>query len=122
MDRPFETKEFEQYWYPIRDIGDVKNATIDAAMNLEQRGDKVFLGFNVTGSFPNARITVRKGEEVLFTETADMTPTASWCKELALNEDAANLTATLTDENGSVLVSYKPYVRGQKQPIEVRTP
>ena len=119
---PFETKEFEQYWYPIRDIGDVKNATIDAAMNLEQRGEKVFLGFNVTGSFPNARITVRKGEEVLFTETADMTPAASWCKELALNEDAANLTATLTDENGSVLVSYKPYVRGQKQPIEVRTP
>ena len=119
---PFETKEFEQYWYPIRDIGDVKNATIDAAMNLEQRGNKVFVGFNVTGAFPNATVTVRNGKETLFTETANMDPAASWCRELELSEDIANLTATLTDENGKVLVSYKPYVRGQKQPIEVRKP
>ena len=32
---PYESREFEQYWYPIREIGDVKNATIDAAMNFE---------------------------------------------------------------------------------------
>lgn len=119
---PFETKEFEQYWYPIRDIGNVTNATIDAAMNLERRGEKVFVGFNVTGTFPNATVTVRNGKEVLFTETADMDPSASWCRELDIQEDIAGLTATLTDENGKVLVSYKPYVRGQKQPIEVRTP
>ena len=100
----------------------MKNATIDAAMNLEQRGEMVFLGFNVTGSFPNARITVRKGEEVLFTETADMTPAASWCKELALNEDAANLTATLTDENGSVLVSYKPTSGDRSSPSRFAPP
>ena len=119
---PFETKEFEQYWYPIRDIGNVTNATIDAAMNLERRGEKVFVGFNVTGIFPNATVTVRNGKEVLFTETADMDPSASWCRELDIQEDIVGLTATLTDENGKVLVSYKPYVRGQKQPIKVRTP
>ena len=119
---PYETKEFEQYWYPVRDIGDVKNATIDAAMNLEQRGENIFLGFNVTGTFPNATITVRNGAKELFTEKADLNPAESWCRELALNEDVSKLTATLTDENGKVLVAYKPYVRGQKEPIPVRTP
>ena len=119
---PYETKEFEQYWYPIRDIGDVKNATIDAAMNLEQRGKNVFLGFNVTGIFPNSTITIRNGAQVLFDEKADLTPAQSWCRELAFEEDVSKLTATLTDENGKVLVSYKPYVRGQKNPIGVRTP
>ena len=27
---PYESREFEQFWYPIGPIGDVKNATIDA--------------------------------------------------------------------------------------------
>ena len=32
---PFETKSFELHWYPFRDIGGVKNANLDAAVNLE---------------------------------------------------------------------------------------
>ena len=55
---PYETKEFEQYWYPIHGIGDVKNASIDAAVNLEQQGDAVFAGFNVTGVFSNATVSL----------------------------------------------------------------
>ena len=33
--QPFETKSFELHWYPFRDIGGVKNANLDAAVNLE---------------------------------------------------------------------------------------
>lgn len=120
---PFESREFEQYWYPVRDIGDVKNASIDACMNFEQRGENAYVGFNVTGSFPNAQITVRDGETVLFTETCDMVPEKTWSRELALNgHEFKNLTAELRSETGKLLVSYTPYVRGQKQPIEPRQP
>ena len=120
---PYETREFEQYWYPIRDIGDVVNATVDAAMNLEQRGEEVFFGFNVTGTFPGVVITLRDGDEILYTETLDMDPTKAWTKTMALDgHKFENLTASLVSAEGKTLVSYKPYVRGQKQPIEVRQP
>lgn len=119
---PYETKEFEQYWYPVRDIGDVKNATIDAAMNLEKRDEKVFVGFNVTGSFPNAVISIHDGQKELFTQTVDMNPAESWCRELELDAEFEKLNVKLCDENGKVLVSYKPYVRGRKEPIDVRLP
>lgn len=52
---PYETKEFEQYWYPVREIGEIKNATIDAAVNIEQRKDGLYFGFNVTGGFKTAK-------------------------------------------------------------------
>ena len=120
---PYESKEFEQYWYPVRDIGDVKNATMDACVNLERRGDHVFLGLNVTGSFPKAAITLQDGKEAFFRDTRDLEPSASYLKELALDgRTFEDITATLTDENGRVLVSYKPYIRGQKAPIDVREP
>ncbi len=72
---PYETREFEQYWYPIRGIGDVKNATMDAAMNLEQRGEEFFFGFSVTGVFPGCRIIVTGRRTSCCTEErADLAP------------------------------------------------
>jgi hypothetical protein len=33
--QPFEARSFQMNWYPFRDIGGVKNANLDAAVNLE---------------------------------------------------------------------------------------
>ena len=120
---PYESREFEQFWYPVRDIGIVKNATIDAAMNMEQRNGDLFFGFNVTGKFDNAKITVKNKDEIIFTETRDMVPNESYLKTIPLNGAEFNdITVSLEDHDGNVLVSYTPYVRGQKNPIEPRQP
>ena len=120
---PYETKEFEQFWYPLYGIGDVKNATVDAAMNLEQRDDKVYAGFNVTGCFKNVTMTLTAGGKTLYSKVLSMEPGKAYEAELPLGGLSINdITASLTDENGKVLVSYKPYIRGQKQPIAVRQP
>ena len=120
---PYESREFEQYWYPIREIGDVKNASIDAAVNVEQRGENLFFGFNVTGSFKNTKIKVRHKNQTVFEDCADMTPEKAYLKEIPMNEmDLKDVVVALYDENGKELISYKTYVRGQKQPIEPRKP
>lgn len=120
---PYESREFEQYWYPIRDIGDVKNATIDAAMNMTQDGDCIKLAFITTGSFPGAQIVAEAGGTRFFTETVDLTPAASYSCSVPLGSvDFGDVTASLCDAAGRVLVSYKPVRRGQKQPIDVRKP
>ncbi len=120
---PYETREFEQYWYPIREIGEVKNASIDAAVNLEVRDGNLYFGFNVTGEFKNAKIVVTDNCKVLYTETLDMNPAVAYHKTLEEKfSDIHNVKVALYDENGRELVSYKTYKRGQKQPIDVREP
>ncbi len=120
---PYETREFEQYWYPIRDIGEVKNASVDAAVNMEKREDGLFFGFNVTGAFPNATVRVSAKNQVLFTENCDMTPDVSYIKTIDIGKVEFNdITVSLISAEGKVLVSYTPYVRGQKKPIEPRLP
>lgn len=120
---PYESREFEQYWYPIRDIGEVKNATIDAALNMEQREDGLFFGFNVTGAFKNATVRVTAKDKVLFTDTCDMTPDMSYMKTIDMGDVEFNdITVALVSEEGKTLVSYTPYVRGQKKPIDPRMP
>lgn len=120
---PYETKEFEQYWYPIRDIGDVKNATIDAALNVEERGENLFFGFNVTGTFKNARVVVKNKGSVVYEEKGNFTPDKSYLKEIPMNGMCLkDIMVALVDEKGKVLVEYETYIRGNKQPIEPRMP
>lgn len=45
-----------------------------------------------------------------------------WSKQTLNGLALEAVTASLTDKKGKVLVSYKPYIRGQKQPIAVRQP
>ncbi len=120
---PYETREFEQYWYPVREIGEIKNATIDAAVNVEQRKEGLYFGFNVTGVFDNCKITVTDNGREIYSETANMSPDKVYHKTLDTQiSDIHNVKVSLTDENGKELVAYKPYKRGQKQPIKERQP
>lgn len=120
---PFESRTFEQYWYPIREIGDVKCATIDAALNVEKRGDKLFFGFNVTGKFDNAKAAVLDGDKIVFEETVSLTPNDAYLKEIPMNDmDINNITVKLISDKNEELVAYKTYVRGQKNPITPRRP
>ena len=120
---PYESRVFEQYWYPIREIGDVKNATIDAAVNVEQRGEKLFFGFNVTGKFKDAKINVYNKESVVFSDTAELDPTKAYLKEIDMQDmNFDDIKVELISNDGKVLVDYKTYIRGQKQPITPRKP
>lgn len=120
---PYETREFEQYWYPVREIGEIKNATIDAAVNVEKQGNSLYFGFNVTGVFNNCTVTVTDNGKEIYSEKTDMSPDKVYHKTLdAKISDIHNIKVSLLDENGKELVSYAPYKRGQKQPIKVRKP
>lgn len=120
---PYETREFEQYWYPVREIGEIKNATVDACVNVEKRNNKLYVGFNVTGVFENCKIEVRDGQKTVYSENTDMSPDKAYHKYIdAEISDIHNITVTLSSADDKVLVEYKPYKRGKKQPIEVRKP
>src|SRR2546430_13371553 len=52
---PWETKAFSQYWYPIREIGPVQKANLNAAVSLSVSGRKAQMGVCVTRQIPAAR-------------------------------------------------------------------
>jgi tetratricopeptide (TPR) repeat protein len=106
---PDETRTWTQYWYPFRDIDGVKNANIDAAVNLEVKDGKIHLGFYSTSARPAAEVTLKLKDQVLLHERIAISPAKPWMKEIALPEgaDEHDLRATLTD-GGRELVAYSP--------------
>ena len=110
--QPFEEKSFSMFWYPFRQIGGVKNANLDAAVNLEiGDGGQASLGFCTTA--PHQRATVRleaAGKSVL-EESVDIDPGKPYLKQVAIpgGTKATDLRASIT-VGGKELVSYTPIV------------
>lgn len=108
---PGEVREHVQYWYPIRGIGGVKNATVDAAVNFERKSaDVVKIGFCASGAFPNAQALVFQNGEEIFSQTVSIDPGKPFQQEITVPAEAKDteFRVLLTDAEGNPLVAYQP--------------
>ncbi|MHC4363889.1 MAG: tetratricopeptide repeat protein [Planctomycetota bacterium] len=109
--KPYEVKTFTQYWYPIRQLGAVKNANLNAAVNLELKPDHTaIIGFNTTSQYPNARLILNVGDRVLFEKQIDIGPDKPFVKEVPVSAGIkeTDLRTSLFTSANEELITYKP--------------
>lgn len=58
---PGETKTFNQFWYPIREIGVPDHANLDAALRVEETESGTQIHLQVTSDYPESVVRVRDG-------------------------------------------------------------
>ncbi|MDR0869236.1 MAG: DUF5107 domain-containing protein, partial [Planctomycetaceae bacterium] len=127
---PGEVREFEQYWYPIRSIKSVKNANKQAAVNLERTSpDKVFIGFNTTTAYKNAKVVLRLGEKNLYEKSIDIDPAHPSTQEIEVPKTTVDTEffVELLTADGKELVSYRPVTKSEPEkelpkPVETTKP
>ncbi len=108
--QPFDTKTFSMYWYPFRDIDGVKNANLDAAVNLEvEKNGTAKLGFYTTAPHRSATVLLEDGPQVLLRQKIAIDPGKPWVKQVAIpgDVDEHDLRASLSVD-GRELVAYSP--------------
>jgi tetratricopeptide (TPR) repeat protein len=107
---PYEERSFEQYFMPYRDLGVVKNATKDVALNLEVRGLEVDVKIGVTHRFEKVTVELRDSSEVLLRDMCDLTPERSYLKTIPRKKKGADedLSLQITLPGGKPLLSWRP--------------
>jgi tetratricopeptide (TPR) repeat protein len=107
--QPFEERSFSMHWYPFRDIDGVKNANLDAAVNLDVKDGAAKLGFCATRSFPGATVRLKAGDKVLLEKQVDIDPGHPFTAQVPVPAaiDEHDLRASLS-AGGRELVSYSP--------------
>jgi tetratricopeptide (TPR) repeat protein len=123
--QPFETRSFQIHLYPFRDIGGVKEANVDAAVNLEVSEDgRARLGFYTTASHPAATVRLATGDRVLLEATVDIGPGQPYFHQIQLpaGMEPDRLRASLSVQ-GRELIAYAPVVAvSEPMPDPVRPP
>jgi len=107
--QPYETRSFSMNWYPFRDIGGVKRANLDAAVNLEVANGSAKIGFYTTSAHAAAQVRLAAGDKMLLQETVAINPAKPYVRTVAVPAgiDEHDLVASISAQ-GRELVSYHP--------------
>jgi tetratricopeptide (TPR) repeat protein len=107
---PNEERSFCQYFMPYKNIGYVKNATIDAAVNLETKEGTVSVKVYVTAKQERLSIRLWKKNEVVFQDSANLDPFTTYQSSFKLEEECKDtvLKLEVLDRLGHLLVEYTP--------------
>ena len=115
---PYETRKVEQFWFPVKGIGGIKNVTIDGAVNVDRQSpEKLLVGFHSTRVLKGCTVKVVKNSgaagdaKTIFSETGvAIDPNTPWCRVVAVSPDAADqqFTASIADADGRVFLAYTP--------------
>jgi tetratricopeptide (TPR) repeat protein len=108
--QPYETRTFRQCWYPIQEIGPVKNANLSAAINLVKDAGSVEIGVCVTKPHKSLRVILASGEETLFESRQNIAPGKPFQTKIALLNDQPeeNLLLRVLTAEGKELIRYQP--------------
>lgn len=106
--KPFEEKTFKQYFMPYKAVGAVKNATVDAAVNLETDQNRVYICAYATSRYEDAHIVLYRGDEVCFEEGAVLSPVDIFERtlEICFERDTELTLKVIAGEK--TLVQYTP--------------
>jgi tetratricopeptide (TPR) repeat protein len=121
---PNEERQFKQYFMPYKNIGYVKNATPDAAVNLEMEGNQALVQVYVTAPQPAVTVRLLKGEAIVLEDTVDLSPVQTYQRSIILPVDLRpeQFRVSVSDEAGRELVAYTPVQKPDEAMPDPATP
>lgn len=110
--QPYEEKSFKQYFMPYKEIGMVKNATVNAAVNLkiEEETHTATVMVYATSVFEDVVIQLKGREKIYLNATEALSPEQAYQTTVKLEpaEEKHDLRVSIIDARGVELVSYQP--------------
>jgi len=124
--QPYEEKSFKQYFMPYKDIGMVKNATINASVALNVYEGQACLKVYATSVYADAKVLLFHGEnELIATFLVNLSPIHIFIQKISLANDVLeqDLRVVVLTADGSELVSYKAKedISEIKEPLPARS-
>ena len=106
--KPFEEKVFTQYFMPYKALGQVKNATREAALHLSLQDQEAKVIVYATSAYENAEIVLTVRGETVLRETTKLSPVDIYEKAVAVKTVKEEDLHLAVYADGSCLVEYQP--------------
>lgn len=116
---PCETKTFTQWYYGIRNMGGVRQASKLAAMNLKVESGKISMAVNATQKLDGLRLSLFRGDEKIFSRKIDVSPESPFSESMDVGADAkeSDFRMVLSDQSGRAMLDYKAVEKDPDKPL-----
>ena len=106
--KPFEEKTFTQYFMPYKEIGNVKNATVDAAVHVSCENGSASIAVYATSIHERARIVLKAKDTILLDDMVRLSPVDIYRKTVPMEQwKEEDLDLAVYGEEGC-MVEYHP--------------
>lgn len=108
---PYETKTIRQYWFPIQDIGGIKYANLNGAVNLEVTiAGYAEFGVSVTSKRENANLLIMANHDTVYNRQISTGPGKAFTDRLKLSKgtEEEDLVVVLNNKAGEELLALRP--------------
>lgn len=108
--QPYETKIGKMIWFPIRELKGLKYANRNGALNYLIDGNRLELRLNTTSFHECAKVAIYATGKRVFEKTISISPSLPSKLDCFLpsGTDENDLDLVLYDNQGTVLLSYRP--------------
>lgn len=106
--KAFEEKCFTQYFMPYKRLGYIKNASRDAALNLEFGAEGMRLSVYATGRFEGAQLVIDCEGREIFRDTALLSPVDIYERTLPVYPEIKSRVCVRILHGGRELLRYQP--------------
>lgn len=104
---PYEEKNFTQYFMPYKQIGRIKNACTEAAINLEVKDGQAYVAAYATSRREDLRLVLSDASgRAILDEKLSLAPESAFERELPVASDDLELKLLAAD--GREIISYRP--------------
>lgn len=110
--KPFEEKTFQQYFMPYKALGQVKNATTEAAVALSVEKRRVQVKVYATGLYEDAEIVLKAKGQTVLKERTKISPVDIYEAEVSLCDVEEKDLHLAVFGAGRCLVEYQPREQG----------
>ncbi|MDO6431050.1 DUF5107 domain-containing protein [Flavitalea sp. BT771] len=120
--QPNEEKTFEQYFMPYSQVGVVKNATKEAMLNMEWEGDRLHIRTYGTAKYEKVKVSLLKDDKPVKEFITDLSPYHIFDEWCAAPGEPQQWKVVISEETGSVLVSWQPESSEKRETPPAATP
>ncbi len=118
--KPYEVKQFKQYWYPLRETRGVDNANLDASINLEVgENGRVFMAANTTEKVEDALIVLEHQGQTILEKSVDIDPANPFTDVQIVEGEVRehDFKLSLLDSSGREIISCQADPPGPLPPL-----
>ncbi len=102
---PQDTVRFSEYWLPVRDLGGITRANVDAVMHMERTAPaRARIALDVTRDLPDAHVAIH-GSTSTFERQVSLSPRDTWRWE-GDTAGTSSLRIDVTDASGQPVISH----------------
>lgn len=106
--QPYERKDVKMVWYPIRELGGLKYANVNGALNFRINNQVAQIRLNTTQSYNQAKVALKAKGNTIFEQSIGISPDRPFARDITIPENISekDVQVLLFKNDGTIILDY----------------